>query len=391
MTIKEKIKNKPIGIITMHKVLNFGSALQAYGLQYAIKELGFEVCIIDYDFPNEFHNRNTPKKNIIKKLFDGNFFRKLKYKLATLLWLDWSDQKTQFIEFYHKYYNLSRPYHSRTELLTTPPSLSVVVVGSDQVWNPNHMCGDSIFFGEFALNIPRISFASSFVVSQIPKEFKSLYKSYLNKFIALGVREQNGQTIINELLGKASQIVCDPALLLGKQRCLELANNSKISIQKPYILAYILDYNFNPHPTIDRLIIKLSKKYNLDVVYLQCGNIQGSQRIGKQIFNAGQIDFLNLIKHAKIVITSSFHGVALSALLEKDFYTVIDSKKDDDRIFSFCNKIGTTDRIIRQGCKISSIKSSPMNWEIITPRLNHLRNESIHFLRNSIQNALENV
>ena len=51
MTIKEKIKNKPIGIITMHKVLNFGSALQAYGLQYAIKELGFEVCIIDYDFP----------------------------------------------------------------------------------------------------------------------------------------------------------------------------------------------------------------------------------------------------------------------------------------------------------------------------------------------------
>lgn len=83
--------------------------------------------------------------------------------------------------------------------------------------------------------------------------------------------------------------------------------------------------------------------------------------------------------------------MALSALLEKDFYTVIDSKKDDDRIFSFCNKIGTTDRIIRQGCKISSIKSSPMNWEIITPRLNHLRNESIHFLRNSIQNALENV
>ena len=77
----------------------------------------------------------------------------------------------------------------------------------------------------------------------------------------MGVREQNGQTIINELLGESiSKMVCDPALLLGKQQCLELANNSKIgSIQKPYILAYILDYNFNPHPTIDRLIIKLSK------------------------------------------------------------------------------------------------------------------------------------
>ena len=271
------------------------------------------------------------------------------------------------------------------------PSLDVVVVGSDQVWNPNHMCGDSVFFGEFALNIPRISYASSFVVSRIPKEFKSLYKSYLNKFTALGVREQNGQTIINELTGKASQIVCDPALLLGKQRCLELANNSKISIQKPYILAYILDYNFNPHPTIDRLITKLSKKYNLDVVYLQCGSIQGTKRIGKQIFNAGPIEFLYLINHAEIVITSSFHGVALSALLEKDYYTVIDSKKDDDRILSFCNKIGASDRIVRQGCKISSIKFSSMNWELITPELNHFRDESIRFLRDSIQKALENV
>ena len=67
MTIKEKIKNKPIGIITMHKVLNFGSALQAYGLQYAIKELGFEVCIIDYDFL-----KRISLKNYLMVIFSEN-------------------------------------------------------------------------------------------------------------------------------------------------------------------------------------------------------------------------------------------------------------------------------------------------------------------------------
>ena len=40
-----------IGIITMHKVLNFGSALQAYALQRVLDNNGYDSEIIDYDFP----------------------------------------------------------------------------------------------------------------------------------------------------------------------------------------------------------------------------------------------------------------------------------------------------------------------------------------------------
>ena len=46
---------KRVGIITMHKVPNFGSALQAYALQQKVDSLGCDAEIIDYYYPNEYH------------------------------------------------------------------------------------------------------------------------------------------------------------------------------------------------------------------------------------------------------------------------------------------------------------------------------------------------
>lgn len=49
---------KSIGIITIHKINNYGSVLQAYALQKVCEEMGFKAEIIDYKFPNEFHSPN---------------------------------------------------------------------------------------------------------------------------------------------------------------------------------------------------------------------------------------------------------------------------------------------------------------------------------------------
>ena len=42
--------NKKVGIITLHRVVNYGSVLQTYALQEKIKSLGYNVEVIDY-FP----------------------------------------------------------------------------------------------------------------------------------------------------------------------------------------------------------------------------------------------------------------------------------------------------------------------------------------------------
>lgn len=55
-----------IGIITIHKLANFGTALQAYALQhYLQKTTEHQIEIIDYNYPNSFHYE---QKKLIKKI-----------------------------------------------------------------------------------------------------------------------------------------------------------------------------------------------------------------------------------------------------------------------------------------------------------------------------------
>lgn len=46
-----------IGLITMHRVINYGSILQAYATQYIINKSGHDCKIIDYQYPNDIHEQ----------------------------------------------------------------------------------------------------------------------------------------------------------------------------------------------------------------------------------------------------------------------------------------------------------------------------------------------
>ena len=41
---------KKIGIMSMQRIINYGSFLQAYGLKKIIEEMGCEVYFVDYDY-----------------------------------------------------------------------------------------------------------------------------------------------------------------------------------------------------------------------------------------------------------------------------------------------------------------------------------------------------
>ena len=65
---------KKIGIITMHRINNYGSVLQAFALQYIIEKMGFDVQLIDYNYPNIFqYTRGValPKNDWKAKVIKG--------------------------------------------------------------------------------------------------------------------------------------------------------------------------------------------------------------------------------------------------------------------------------------------------------------------------------
>ena len=110
---------KTIGIITIHKIYNYGSIFQAFALQTVCNSLGYKTSIIDYIFPNAYHERTESPNNIatgqnepkvIKALFIPALIR----------------QHRAIQRFIKNYLSLSdKEYNSPQELHDTPPKFDI--------------------------------------------------------------------------------------------------------------------------------------------------------------------------------------------------------------------------------------------------------------------------
>ena len=370
---------KKIGIITMHRVINAGSALQAYALYHAVCKLGYQCEIIDYQYPNQFHIQNKPPIPFLQRCW-----LRLKYFVLYRS----RAQHTRFKHFFNQAWASSPYYATKESIFENPPKYDLCITGSDQVWNPRCMKGDHTFFCAFSPDVPRIAYASSFAQSYIPKDMQLHYEHHLSKFKVIGVRENSGAKLINSLIGKRAKVVCDPTLLHTATDYQPFIKQAYRYTKKRYLLAYILDYAFNPYPTIQQIIKRISKEQGLDVIYLMANTVN-NYKIGKSITSAGPNEFLKLFSEASYIVTSSFHGVAFSLLFEKDFYAITPNKEQEDgRIQTLLQNIGAQDRAIRQGEDLRDFKSRHIDYEVIRPRIESYRSQSYSFLETAIKKAL---
>ena len=135
---------KSIGIITIHKINNYGSVLQAYALQKACEDLNFKVEIIDYNFPNNFHLSNKYAHHQDSQPNEPRWIK-------LLYMLDLIKQHKGIRDFVTKYQKLSlKQYNHPSELESGVPNYDIYITGSDQLWNPLHCNGDPVFLLHFA-------------------------------------------------------------------------------------------------------------------------------------------------------------------------------------------------------------------------------------------------
>lgn len=382
------MENKRVLIITMHKVKNFGSALQAWALQESVRKLGYDVQLIDYKYPNDYffkHNvkETTKKVPLLKKIT----IKRVLGRLKLMFLYQQKKQGELFSRFWSKYFSMTRAYNSPEEIQNDAPSADIYMTGSDQVWNPNTMYGDPAFFLNFGdPSIPRISYAASFGTNHIPVEYRKEYAESIFNYKYLSIRENKGIEIVKSLTGKDSTLVCDPTLLLSGKDYEVLATDSTIRIDKPYLLAYILDYAYNPRPAIDHIIQQVSKKLGLYVVYLVCGNTNGYKWGSTTISAAGPNEFARLFRDASFVVTSSFHGTVFSLINEKPFYAVTSASKSDSRISSLLNEVGLNARGI-PACQILDPETLDLkvDYSVVLPNIERLRLNSLNFLQKSLK------
>ena len=325
--------------MTMHRVLNFGSVLQAYALQRKINELGYESELIDYIFPEP-----SKKKFSIRGLM-SKFILHLK---EVLMGFPSKRKVRRFTEFKNHYLAVSENEYTHKSINENPPTYDMYLTGSDQVWSPRHVKGNTDFMFSFAPNGAKIvSYAASFAVESIPIEYQESYAKALSRYSYITVRESFGCNLVRELTAKEAKLVCDPTLLLDKKHWNILADSAKKTEKEPYILVYILRYMFNPYPAVDSIINKVQQELGIKAIYLN-GRAQDFWKPNSRIIkDSGPCEFLDLIKNASFVITTSFHGVALSCAYGVPFYGIVQDKtQNGDRIHSLLSELNCENSLL---------------------------------------------
>lgn len=363
-----------IGIITMHKVLNFGSALQAYALQKVLDNNGYDSEIIDYDFPprSSFFDRlNTTVRFWIYQLRTGTFFEKSK--------------KRYFATFYKRFFRLSSKRYNKQTIAKVNDLYGIFVTGSDQVWNPTWIKDDATFLLSFAADDkPKCSYASSFAISSIPDEYKRVYKRYLCRYRHIAVRERSGVDIVKNLIGVKPDLVLDPTLLLIDKDYHELSSQGHLHIDEPYVLVYMLTYMYNPFPDVNVIVRKVHERVGGKVVYLGSGKFSAYSKDCICVENLGPLEFISLIESASFVITSSFHGTAFASIFNKPLISAVKSLDDaDGRMPTLLSQIGGENSIVEYNATDLDLSNIEL-YKCSKEKLNKQREKSISILLSNI-------
>lgn len=371
---------KSIGIITIHKINNYGSVFQAYALQKVCEDLGYKVEIIDYNYPNSFHIHRRYASHEDSQPNEPKWIKML-YAFELL------KQHKGIEDFVNKFQKLSsKQYNHPSELNNDAPHYDIYITGSDQLWNPRHCNGDPAFLLHFAPDDAlKISYAASIGANSIPEELKPQYKELLKRYTHISVRENSGVQVVNDVAGKEATVVLDPTLLLSRDQWNLIATPKRL-FKKKYILCYFLNYTFNAFPYIDQLANYVQKQTGCEIVRVA----RPPHRIGlphtHYRVNASPEEFLALVRDAEMVLTTSFHGTAFAVNFGKPVFSVVQNKdaSDSRQVSLMCN-LGLEDQIL--SIKDSMPDSYRFIYDVQSEQmlLEKLRAKSVDFLKNALR------
>jgi len=253
------------------------------------------------------------------------------------------------------------------------------MVGSDQVWNPKTEDDLSPYLLNWVKG-PKVSYASSFGVSEIPDWFQSKVKASLGSFNFISCREKSGVNILKTLGFNDAKQVLDPTLLLDQAAWKELIG-SVDGVDKEYVFIY----NLGRSETVEEAAKKIAKESGMRIVEVSKRPFGYKRKEGiEYVDDAGPLEFVRLISEASCVVTDSFHGTAFSVNLAVPFYSFIDpKKKNNSRILDFLEELNLSHRAFGSASDLD-FADNGINYLEVQKQLSALRDDSVLFLKNAI-------
>ncbi|MBL0602057.1 polysaccharide pyruvyl transferase family protein [Aeromonas dhakensis] len=303
-----------IAILTQPLYNNYGGLLQAFALQHFMKNQGHDVLTVDFSI------QKRSKFSEIKSVV-GNIIRKYILQRSVSNVFPLADEQRKVIgqhtnRFTSEHIKTTQKISLVSEFKYIKQySFDAYIVGSDQVWRPAYSPGMSAFFLSFLDkndSAKRIAYAASFGVDNCD-EFSAgqlaEYAPLLQRFNAVGVREDSAVELCQQYFGTSAQHVIDPTLLLDKDVYRQLVEQEKIPASNGNMMVYVLDQA----PEKQQIIQQVAKVRGLKPFTV----MPESNGVYPPV-----TQWLRGFMDAEYVVTDSFHGVVFSIIFNKPFIAI---------------------------------------------------------------------
>lgn len=309
-----------VGILGWWYGKNYGSILTYYGLNRAIKELGFSTLMV-----------HEP----------------LGYNGYRVLWPD----NILSMEFARRVgYHYTQQEHF-SELPALNARARTFVVGSDQLWNPLiGRVNDDLFLDFVDPENRRVAYATSFGnrgTSKFKPDFVGKHSANLQKFSAISVREGYAVDTAREVFGVQATQVVDPVFLLPTSAYEALADKANVELSGDYLAVFYLD----PNPEKRNVAKALADRLGLKRI-LVIPNPDGGRPLAEELFADPRFEiieedapenFLHAYRSASYVVTDSFHGTAFATIFGKPFSSIYNTQRGVDRFKNLLDWLGFGD------------------------------------------------
>lgn len=349
--------------------------MQAYALQQALRQMGYEPMTLDIPFDHRSPLRRWAKSRLLA-------LKQIPYdqsKRAERIVLQHTSR------FVLQHITLSPPLRSDAQLQQyyRKQPAHAYIVGSDQVWRQEFVPMLDDYFFRFIPetdSVRRIAYAASFGVDpiDIAPERTVLYSDLLSRFVAISVRELSAVPILEQRFGASAQWVLDPTMLLTKEEYIDLFGLREEPSNE--VFAYMLTDTPHKEALAQQVAESQHTTYQL---FSPWRHWTARGRSLEECILPPVEAWLEGILNAQCVVTDSFHGVAFSLIFGKPFVAIVNSRGGCSRFESLIKAFGLESQ--QEGAY--ELVRSPKLYDVkaIAQSMARLRADSIEFLQNALR------
>ncbi len=353
-----------VGIMSMQRIRNYGSSLQAFALRRLIEGVEPDATVSFVDFEpgtplidseeTPAHSRGRIGMAWSKLRQYGEVDARLRDKFRFF------NHKRSYAAHYFPLMGVPRERNHNLEL-------DVQVIGSDEVFNcvqrnPNVGYARDLFgHGSPARRIA--SYAASFGNTTLGKidaaGIRAQLEVDLARFAAVSVRDRNSAQVVQELTGRTPEIHLDPTLVFDFD-AIEFQIPKVPQRAGKYVIVYGYSGRFSAEECVK--VREYAQRIGARVVA-----IGGLQACADEFIDPNPFALLAHFRDAAAVITDTFHGTIFSIINEVPFATLIRTSSghsygNEEKLHHLLEMLQLSDRAIPPDGDLGALLGDPIDF-----------------------------